>query len=734
MVGRIREIVFEDGVDVDGIATLAASEDYVDDKFTTQGGLIIDPHGFTEYDNTYMTRSWVGNTFTLTQVGTSTPYFHKGELKYLTGSKSITVTPTAGPHFIGLNCTTEVLEDLGGTIPAASVVSTHVLCEFCYANGTDVIYKANERHSTKFPKRVWFFNHLYLSTQYRTGITPSITSVDGNGSLITHAQYSVTTGIISDEDIDITVAALSAGDSKSLWYYNGTVWVNTAQATGAGVLTAGTGRAAYNDIASGLVECTNNYHVLTHLFAANDGTVIGIVGNAQYQLLNDAKIAASTEIGTLLTTGLPFPEFRAIATFINKTSNSYSNSVKTAILSVDTGVPYIDWRKTSLNPAAGANAANHNQLSSLQGGQAGEYYHLTAADYANIVAKIFPGGAASDTGSKVILPTKAGTAGLTATAGNTVYDSTAKKIKVGDGSVFKEVGGGLATVSLSLSDFTGSPKKYAAENGKHYLVDMASAAEQYTITLPAAETGAILAIQCKNNLNTTYLLAVEKYQAGEEIYYDNAEQSPLYFGYDDMRGDFAWDATDTHWMIAVSQTPLSGTWSGSLDFTGTVKTDTIQEHTTGVGVAIQASSTGALRSSGYVGKPFGNAISLTNGVVYATTTNTTAGSGIGNLLSVCKLASVTPGTYLVVGQCGQQRDAATTANNLIARLYVGGQFATGVGQAVAIPLTAGYYCQVMVTAVVRITTTCDIDIYAAYVGALTGGSDNGNYLSAILIA
>jgi len=35
MVGRIREIVFEDGVDVDGIATLAASEDYVDDKFTT---------------------------------------------------------------------------------------------------------------------------------------------------------------------------------------------------------------------------------------------------------------------------------------------------------------------------------------------------------------------------------------------------------------------------------------------------------------------------------------------------------------------------------------------------------------------------------------------------------------------------------------------------------------------------------------------------------------------------
>jgi hypothetical protein len=286
------------------------------DQIAKAGYHIVDPHGFTEYDNTYMTRSWVGNTFNLTQVGTSTPYFCKGKLKYLTGNKSIAITPTAGAHFIGLNCATEVLEDLGGTIPAASVVSTHILCEFCYANGTNVIYKANERHTTKFLKRDWFFKHLYLSTQYRSGITPSITSVDGNGSSITHAQFSVTTGIIADEDIEITVAALLAGDSKNLWYYNGSVWVTAAQATGAGVLTAGTGRAAYNNIASGLVEANNNYHVLTHLFAANDGTVIGVVGNSQYQLLNDAKTAASTEIGTLLTTGLPFPESIKLQTLI----------------------------------------------------------------------------------------------------------------------------------------------------------------------------------------------------------------------------------------------------------------------------------------------------------------------------------------------------------------------------------------------------------------------------------
>lgn len=593
MVGRIREIVFEDGVDVDGIATLAASEDYVDDKFTTQGALIVDPHGFTEYDDTYMTRSWVGNTFTLTQVGASTPYFHQGELKYLVGSKSIALTPTLGPHFIGLNCTTEVLEDLGGTIPAASVVSTHILCEFAYANGTNVIYKANERHTTKFLKRDWFYKHLYLSTQYRSGIQPSITSVDGNGSSNTHAQFSTTSGQIADEDIEIVVAAKSASDLKALWYYDGTKWVTANGSTGSGVLPAGTGRAAYNNVASGLAECSNNYHVLTHLFAANDGTLIGVIGNAEYQLVAAARLAASTEIATLITTGLPFPEFRAIATFINKTSNSYSNATKSIIVSVDTGVPFIDWRKTSLNPVAGSNASNHQSLSGLQGGQAAEYYHVTAAQNTNIVNNVFPSGTPTNSTNKILLPTNttAGWAGLTPTESLIGWDSTKKKPVVGTGTAVIPIGGGLTPVSLSIGDFTdigGSVSEYRAESGKLYLVDLTGqgATTKYKVVAPDGAAEVVYAVQCKANTNTSYLLGMKGYGGTDKFYYDGAEQTALDFAYPEMRVDFAWDANDSHFLCAVYQTPLSGTWSGSLDFTGVVKTDTIQEHTSAAGVTI----------------------------------------------------------------------------------------------------------------------------------------------------
>jgi hypothetical protein len=490
------------------------------DQIQKLGFHAVDPHGWTEYDNTYMTRGWVGNTFTLTQVGTSTPYYCKGKLKYLTGNRSIALTPTAGAHFIGLNCSTEVLEDLGATFPILQVLTTHLLVEFAYATGVNVIYNANERHTIKFLKKDWIYKHLSFSTQYRSGITPSITSIDGNGSSITHAQYSVTSGAIADEDIDIATAVLATGDAKKLWYYRADlgVWVPYSEANGTGVIPfGGTGRASYNNVATGLVECTNNYHVMTHLFAANDGTVIGIIGNAEYLTLAAARTAASTEISTLLTTGLPFPEFRAIATFINQTSSTYSNAVKSKIVSVDTGIPYIDWRKTALNPAAGANAANHNQLSSLQGGQAGEYYHLSAAQYGNITNNIFPSGTASNTQNRILLPTATTEqwAALTPTETLIGWDSTKKKPVVSDGTIIKPIGGGLIVTPVTVSGTT--PSIATLENGKHYVVDMSTATGDVTVTAPTGASEANWKVTAARNWNNAYRLSIAA--AGSDKFY-----------------------------------------------------------------------------------------------------------------------------------------------------------------------------------------------------------------------
>ncbi len=434
--------------------------------------------------------------------------------------------------------------------------------QFILARRPHITYNANERHTTKFLKRDWIYKHLSFSTQYRSGIQTSITSVDGSGDLDAHNQFSVTTGTLSDEDIDFSVAAILTAAIKNVWYYNGTIWVKGTGLAGSGVLNAGTGRAAYNNIASGLVECTNNYHVLTHVFAANNGEILCIVGNAQYLLLADARIAASEEIATLLNTGLPFPEFRAIATYISKTSDGYASAVKSKIVSVDTGVPFIDWRETALNPVAGSAASNHQNLSGLQGGQAGEYYHLTAAKYGNVVNNIFPAGTASDTQNKILLPTAttAQWAALTPTETLLGWDSTKKKPVVADGTSVKPIGGGLIATPID-KDFAG-----ALESGKHYLYNGAGMAADKTIAAPAIAAESYIRVTVYN-IPTGYKLILDG-NGSEKFIKDDTEYDTIEFRAVEVEQSSSFVSTNTNWLVDDGTNALGTVWSGALQVAG----------------------------------------------------------------------------------------------------------------------------------------------------------------------
>lgn len=222
---------------------------------------------------------------------------------------------------------------------------------------------------------------------------------------------------------------------------------------------------------------------------------------------------------------------------------------------------------------------------------------VTTDGIQTLTNKDIDGGTASNT-SRVTLP-QASTAtlsGLTRKKGTIFYDSTDDKLKYDIGSSIKTVGGGLIPVSLSLSDFTGTPKKYQAESGKLYLVDMDTAAEQYTITAPDGAAEVNFAIQTKNNENPTYLLAVEGFGGVDKFWYNDVEQTSLPFAYAEMRVDFAWDSNDSHFLCAVSQTPVSGTFAGDLVLTGSL--------TLGAGKGIVGKTDGVDVSSGYVGQVF----------------------------------------------------------------------------------------------------------------------------------
>ena len=337
----------------------------------------------------------------------------------------------------------------------------------------------------------------------------------------------------------------------------------------------------------------------------------------------DARIAASEEIATILDTGLPFPEFRAIATYISKTSDTYANATKSKTVSVDTGVPFIDWRETALNPVAGSAASNHQNLSGLQGGQAGEYYHLTAAQNTNIANNVFPAGTSTNTANKLLLPTNttAGWNALTPTETLVGWDSTKKKPVVGNGTAIVPIGGGLTVTNITVSGTT--PSIATLESGKHYIYNGAGASGDVTITMPAVAAESNIRVTVYN-IPTTRKMSLAR--AGSDNF---RKDDTLYTTVEfraveiEQSSEFVAATDAAEWLVNDGSNALGTTWSGDLTVTGDFTPQGgIVGKTDGVAVA-----------AGYTGEIIGTEQAGTNGVSYNTRTTTVATTGGASLLS-----------------------------------------------------------------------------------------------------
>ncbi len=111
--------------------------------------------------------------------------------------------------------------------------------------------------------------------------------------------------------------------------------------------TGGTGRAMWNQYTGGawqLTEVTNNDFVTAYLVATNDPDqpMIILVGQQSYTSVRKARNGIEDEVDSLVTDGLPTPEFRFIAAMICQTSNGYANTPQTRIRSIETGVDYLN--------------------------------------------------------------------------------------------------------------------------------------------------------------------------------------------------------------------------------------------------------------------------------------------------------------------------------------------------------------------------------------------------------
>jgi dihydroxyacetone kinase DhaKLM complex PTS-EIIA-like component DhaM len=341
-----------------------------------------DPTGFQVRTTSVISVNNGTRTLSIAPVSGSYQYLRKGNIITKTGTDSVIFPDVEGTHFFYFN----ELDQLStvNTTGISDVILNQVMVAVIYWDSVNnlAILIGDERHGL-MDGRTHLHFHLSFGAQWYNGGSLGDIIVDGDGSLATQSQLSVSSVEYADEDIRFVV---SHGNPQQLnfpaeipvYYRLGTngdwrkknadtyplIYSGTAGYTGAN------GRLPFNEWTGStwqLTQITNNNFVLVHYFGMNDinTPICAIHGQNEYSTINDARAGAEVEIANLAGTAqLLGPEFVKLGTVIFQSSNGFTNVPRAIIRSTDTGDSYIDFRGVSIR-GGGASTTDHGNLSGL---------------------------------------------------------------------------------------------------------------------------------------------------------------------------------------------------------------------------------------------------------------------------------------------------------------------------------------------------------------------------------
>lgn len=254
----------------------------------------------------------------------------------------------------------------------ADLILNKVLVSYVYwdATSSSPVHIADERHSISMSPCTHLNLHMTRGCQLLSGLGLGDFDVDGNGSLDSQWKFSVSEGIIIDEDISIDIGGFSAATDINVLYLEGNELLRRSTANRI-ITDSGTGLPCYNRKNPStnnweLISASSGDYLLYHIFATNsyrdNEKVLTVVGQSVYSKLSDAKEAAAGEVANVLQL-IPIEEKIPIGTIILYTKSNYSNSKKAVIVSTPDGKPYIDWRKTEI--IQGINPSSHDDLTEV---------------------------------------------------------------------------------------------------------------------------------------------------------------------------------------------------------------------------------------------------------------------------------------------------------------------------------------------------------------------------------
>ena len=351
----------------------------------TDGNIIVNPmvspltvevndtNGFPESQRTNTTINFVDGTrtFSIAPIIGNSHYYQEGEKFEKSAGEGIVIPNTTGGHILYYdNASLQVLTN-GTDAQISTIILSKCIVAYVYWNATagkSIIF-ADERHGISMSATTHLYLHKTVGARYLSGLTPGNYIVDGNGSLASHAQFGISLGQITDEDLPTNLLESVSTGVQTHLYKEGALGIwNKGTVSGFAFPVGVNSRPMFNEWTGSiwqLTQITSTNFMCIHVFASSDMSKLPffVLGTAQYTSKALATAGASNEVANILP-GLPAPEFVLLHTFILESRDSYTNAVNARYVTNNDGNPYINWLITKFG--AGATPSNHNNLSGLQ--------------------------------------------------------------------------------------------------------------------------------------------------------------------------------------------------------------------------------------------------------------------------------------------------------------------------------------------------------------------------------
>jgi hypothetical protein len=325
-------------------------------------------------------------TFTIQPTDESYNIYKNGIKYTIDTAKTLVIPNTTGEYFIYFddNQDLQYLE-----IFDVSLIRTKIYVAVLHYNSdqenilTDK--PCDERHGISMSADTHYYAHSTIGAKWIEGLGLTGFTIDGDGSLDSHSQFTAESGSFADEDIRHEVPSYS---QLSVFYRSGTEWRSKTADAFPFIFNGQEGytgtRICFNEnVAENyqLTEVTNDYYILLHGYALNSKQVAVFLGVNEYATLEEARAGANVELSNF--NGLPFQEFIKIGSVIVKCSNSFTNTHKVATVSTDLGLNYVDFRRSStLNIINAGSDHVHSQY--LTEAQANTLYSVLSHSHTNI--------------------------------------------------------------------------------------------------------------------------------------------------------------------------------------------------------------------------------------------------------------------------------------------------------------------------------------------------------------